>query len=121
MEIKKVEFGDIKHLSAKASKESVSISDTSKTLWFAAYVDNEIVGCAGIYEALPYHRLKGIWIMPEYRGKGIGKKLTEHRLEYCEDIFVGVEVYALHPKFYKERGFVEYGILRGATKLRRKP
>jgi len=45
---------------------------------------NKVVGCAGVKKLTDeIVEFKRMYILPEYRGKGLGKKLIEVRLECC--------------------------------------
>lgn len=79
--------------------------------YFVAEIDKEIVGCGGIN----YKKNKNIsmisWdiIHPEYQGKGIGKKILQHRINFVKKNYptykIIVRTSQLVFKFYEKQGF----------------
>ena len=57
----------------RANKEQVDISDAD--LWLAAVIDGGIVGVVGIKYGMHTDRIKGLFVPPEWRGRGIGTAL----------------------------------------------
>jgi ribosomal protein S18 acetylase RimI-like enzyme len=91
-----------------------------------AFSGPHLVGVAGFYvQARPKHRHKGMlwgmYVRPDYRAAGIGRKLVEAIIEHARrhvellQLFV-VSDNAPARRLYASLGFVEYGIERHATK-----
>ena len=107
--LKEVEYMGIKQFKSLASKERVSISNTNNTLWFQLLDQKELVGCCGLYLAKNKCRIKGDWILPQYRGKGFGEFITQCRLLIAKELeYDLIEVLTLHPHYYKKKGFTIY-------------
>jgi len=66
-----------------------TFSGVSKSGYFIAEIDGEIIGGCGIYPTknLPagYVELVKIYLKNEYRGKGIGKLLMNKSIEYANE------------------------------------
>jgi predicted GNAT family acetyltransferase len=119
--IKPVNFASIKPFAAAASRDRVSLSDTKGTEWFIGYDENDtIMVMAGLLKTPYGYRIKGVYVPPALRGKGLGLKITEHLLNICDERCANVEVFAYNDAFYLHLGFKAFGVLpNGATKLRR--
>lgn len=103
-------YDSIKHFKSAASKERVSISDTNNTLWFEiqkmTYMAPKTIGCCGLYLAKNKCRIKGDFILKEYRGQGFGDFLTECRKFIANHKkYKKIEVLTLHPHYYRKQGF----------------
>lgn len=97
--------------------------DPSEEAGFIDYLDNEledyfvvemegvIAGCGGINYEDDYKKAIISWdiIHPNYQGKGIGKKLTQHRInkvkENSKTELIIVRTSQLTDKFYQKMGF----------------
>ncbi len=65
------------------------------------------VGSATVYDE--HFAFCGLYIVaPEYRGKGYGLALTQHRLAYCGDRNVGIDGVLENVKIYQRIGYVPY-------------
>ena len=71
-----VSYTNVKSFASRGSKERVSISNTNNTIWFHITYKDNIVGVCALYLAKNKCRIKGDWIIPEYRGKGLGEFIT---------------------------------------------
>lgn len=74
--------------------EQIKNSDDS-TVFFVAKTEEKIVGYAGMYTVLDEGYVTNIGVMPNFRRKGIGKKLLENLLEYSAELkleFLSLEV-----------------------------
>lgn len=115
-------FADIMNLAGKAARERVSISNTSKTQWFTVHYDGKrIKACAGAM-AVPGagFRIKGVWVEPPMRGKGVGEALVDEIRKYADRRSAAfLEAFAYNADFYKRKGFIMIGTLpNGAAKMR---
>lgn len=118
MRINEVPYEEVKQFSSKASKERVSISNTNNTIWFQIYLLDELVGVCALYLAKKKCRIKGDWIYPTHRGKGIGEFLTEARLKIIKSFgYKDVEVLTLHPHYYAKKGFIIHKQVRKGVYL----
>lgn len=80
--INKIEFDIVKPLSSKAIKDKVCLKDTKTTVWFGAYDEKNLCGVAGSILKDGKGRIRGVFVLPEYRKLGIGSKLMEHIINY---------------------------------------
>lgn len=78
MEIKQIKDGKDFLRAHRANKEQVDISDAD--LWLAAINDYGSVGVIGIKYGLHTDRIKGLFVAPEWRGRGIGTALLMRAL-----------------------------------------
>jgi ribosomal protein S18 acetylase RimI-like enzyme len=78
---------------------------------YAVYHKNKLVGCGRLVgDGGLYVYLQDIIVHPDYRGKGIGKEITEALMGYidinCEkNTFIGLMAAADTVNFYKKFGF----------------
>lgn len=79
VEVKITTFEDIKHLVAKANKESVSVKKDDKTTYITAFLNGEIIGFVGYMEIKDAIRYKSDYVIPICRGKGIYHLLWDER------------------------------------------
>ena len=93
------------------SKKAIE-GDKNSHYWVAE--ENDIV--VGFCSALRKDgkdRIGAIYILPEYQGKGVGKKLIFEGIKWLggkKDIFIGVASYNNDAiKFYKSSGFINTG------------
>jgi GNAT superfamily N-acetyltransferase len=116
-----VPFWAVKPFAARAAKDHVSITDTKFTEWFVVRLDGVIVGIAAMMLVASGYRLKGAWVDPEHRGKGIGLALTEFRIRAIESRCAShIETLSLHPEFFEARGFRRERVMsNGAIRMRR--
>ena len=114
MNLKDVSYAFVHRYKKQAEREHVSVSNTKNTRWFAAFVDEEMVGFGAFILVGKVARVKGIYIFPEERGLGHGGRMTEAIFEEALNSGVGrLEAFALNPSFYEQRGW-----RRTATQLR---
>lgn len=83
-------------------------------VWFIGYyIDQELVGCNSCFMSSKEHlRSRGIYILPEHRGKGISKALFSKTLEIAETN--NAKLVWSYPRLdalpsYKAAGFEEIG------------
>ena len=113
MRIQETKFDDIKRFAGRASKERVAIKPTQNTMWFALSLNEVTVGCCALYLGKKKCRIKGDFILEQYRGRGLGKLSVESRLETAKKLgYKMIEVYTLHPKYYTSLGFTIHKELR---------
>jgi N-acetylglutamate synthase-like GNAT family acetyltransferase len=75
--IEKVNHNVIQKLSNKAKKDKVNLKDTETTQWFAIYGNDVLLGCAGTILKNGKGRIRGVFVLPEYRKLGLGSKLMQ--------------------------------------------
>ena len=123
MRIRSVNYEEVFPFYSKAAKERVSLKTSKETWWYGVVNENnEILGVAGLLKVKIGYRIKGVYVLPDYRNMGLGGQLTEHLIQFCENRFSLIEAFAYNPKYYEEKGFTRYGSLpNGAVKLRKKP
>ena len=82
---------EIEKLSFKYSKpEAVFREDEHKYL--VAKDDNKVIGYIGIEKILDEEHIINMAVHPDYRGKGIGKRLMQHVLNDEEVFFLEVRI-----------------------------
>jgi GNAT superfamily N-acetyltransferase len=86
-----------------AKKDSVFIKNTKNTEWFRYWE----LGCGGIYHmGRTRARLKSMYVLPEFRGQGIGLLLTEARIECCLEQGINtIEAHVYNPSCWVRKGF----------------
>jgi N-acetylglutamate synthase-like GNAT family acetyltransferase len=120
--IAEVPFAAVQPFASRASREHVSISNTRSTRWFAALAGGRIVGIAGLLKFATGLRVKGVWVDPDFRGKGIGNDLATRLIEVAEhECAPAIEAFAWRPDYYEGRGFERCGALpNGAIRVRKR-
>jgi len=87
-------------------KSKLQITDQQKT-WLA-FVQDEMIGSITISDNKDTCELSGLYIAPEYQGKGIGKRLYSLALEFSGTKNITLDIYQ-HNKntisIYKKWGF----------------
>ncbi len=99
-----------------AAREHVSISDTKRTRWFRLPRHE---GFCGLIETGQNVRVKGVFVHPEWRGRGFGTAMTEALIQIAQTgPYKAVEVLAYNPEWYEDHGFIRHNQLRnGAWRL----
>lgn len=91
----------------------------SNTVYVVAKFDNKVVGYIGFYNICGEAHINNIAVLPNYRGNGIGDKLLQFLIQYCEknDILAAtLEVRVsnvIAQRLYKKHGFNVEGIRKG--------
>lgn len=91
----------------RAARERVSLKDARATTWYSVTGR----GCAALMVLKGKARIKGVFVLKEYRGAGVGTALVD-RLETEAAALDGIkeiEVYAHNPGFYEARGYSVVG------------
>lgn len=72
-------YDEVAHLKDLAKKEDAHVYEgTTPIIWFKAVVDGVVVGSSGMLRASQKEaRLRGWYVLPEYRHRGIGRMLCE--------------------------------------------
>ena len=85
---------------------------------------NKVIGMCRVVIKDDRNQLLAIYILPEYQGRGIGKKLWAEAQKYfdpAKDIYVELAVYNKNAlEFYKKLGFADTGRRMMDEKLRMK-
>ena len=95
------------------SREQVKKSLAHHICSVAAFDGDEIIGIGRLIgDAAIYWCLVDIWVLPEYQGKGIGRKIVNWLIQYVKDnsikeTSVSVFLMSAHGKegFYEKLGF----------------
>lgn len=114
--LRRVDFETVAPLAREAARERVAVTNTAATTWLAVYDGARLVGCGGVLVTAGGQkaRVKGIYMKPELRGRGVGSVLTQTLLDIARNQGVTVwEAYAHAPAWYLRRGFT----LAGKTAL----
>nr|WP_283244279.1 ribosomal protein S18-alanine N-acetyltransferase [Wansuia hejianensis] len=94
----------------------IEIRENKLAKYIIAEFDKKIVGYGGIWLILNEGHITNIAVKKDYRGKGIGNKLVEGLIDYCEK--KDIENMTLEVRksnivaqnLYKKYGFVDFGI-----------
>jgi RimJ/RimL family protein N-acetyltransferase len=116
----KVAYSVIKPYANKAAKDHVSVNETKDTTWFAIDQTNDPFPFCALMQTSKGYRIKGVWVPPMQRGKGIGTQMTLKLMDYAENTLMAsrIEVFAYNPAFYERNGYKRFGSLpNGAIKL----
>ncbi len=85
----------------------------NKSRGWTAKVDNKIVGYSFARKNEDKNNIKSLYVLPDYQGQGIGKKLMEEMFKWFgTDKPIVLEVATYNKRaidFYKSFGFVEKG------------
>lgn len=96
----------------KKRAESMANEPEGHTLLLAREGD-KVAGLCRVVITDTENRLQAIYVLPEYQGKGIGKKLWEEakkRFDPAKDTYVAVATYNANAiEFYKKLGFEDTG------------
>lgn len=90
---------------------------------FVALDGENVIGVCRL-ETETENRIKVIYVLPEYQGKGIGRQLWENAKEYCDETketHVAVATFNTNAiAFYTKLGFVDTGTRFTEERLRMK-
>jgi len=82
--------------------------------FFVAFAGNSPVGCVGIHSmSAAVADLRRLWVLPEYRGNAVGKRLLQHCVAHCQGAVIETLVLDVLPSrtavidWYKRLGFEE--------------
>jgi len=106
-------------------KELPYLSNTPESIWFLAMSDSTLLGFGAIHPGKSSINLRNLYVYPEYRGKGIGKKLVEEWLNYAKKYplpittVVSVQGMKTVYKICQKMGFVETKRTKNYVFLRR--
>lgn len=108
------EFGydlEFEALIARLLSDFVMRNDPKERLWIVEY-KNRIVGSIGIFgENETTARLRLLFLHPDIRGKGLGKKLVKLATDYAEDagyssvVLMTEDILEAAGKIYKDQGY----------------
>ncbi|MBM7835801.1 ribosomal protein S18-alanine N-acetyltransferase [Clostridium sardiniense] len=116
------DLNGVYEVSSLSLKESWSLDSITKEISnkFARYIvckeENKVVGFAGAWLIASEGQITNVAVHPEYRGKGIGKKLMKSLIsslkqEDCNSITLEVrESNTVAKNLYKSFGFISEGI-----------
>lgn len=111
---------DAAKFAEQARAEKVTIDDSGQTIWYAFSKGNEVLGLLG-WDNWNW-RIRGVFVLPEHRGKGYGQQMTEQLIEIIGKFWKPrwIEVWAFNPEFYRPRGFEEIGSRHTGSTIMRK-
>ena len=124
MNIRKYKHSDKENVLALIRMNTPEYFAPEEELEFVLYLENEledyfvvedgveIVGCGGINYFVEEKKARIAWDMvhPEHQGKGIGKLLTQYRIDFIKEnsdvLIIVVRTSQLAQPFYKKLGFI---------------
>ncbi len=95
------------------------VTDNVAARYLVAENEGEIVGFAGAWVILDESHITNIAVRSDYRGQGIGKRLTQELLQYLSNLgaaYATLEVRrtnAVAQSLYKGLGFLKLGVRKG--------
>lgn len=96
----------------RSKKNIIENLDTMRT-WVLKDSENKIVGFCKVEKFAHYGEVDSMYVIPEHKGKGLGKKLMDKAFEWLgseQDIILKVVSYNSRAiEFYKKMGFKETG------------
>lgn len=105
--INEVPFAVVQGYATDAIREHVKIIDYGPQMrWFRILDGAVMVGCLGLLRVNGHTELKGVYIVPQMRGRGIGTQATEAALALVDG---PVEAAAINPSWYHAREFKTVG------------
>lgn len=122
--LRRVEYADVSPFKSAAARDHVSVSDTRETFWFL-YEDDAgaLIGFCGLLRTPLGGRVKGVWVKPEFRGRGHGTAMTVALIQQATEelFFLRLEALAHNPKFYEGMGWQRLGnpMPNGAVRVAR--
>lgn len=106
-------------------RELPYLSNTRESVWFLAFSKDELVGFGCINPGKTSVNFRNLYVYPEHRAKGIGRKLVDVRLDYAKKYdlpittVVSVQGMKTVYKICNEMGFVETKRTKNYVFLRR--
>lgn len=106
MDLLPVQFEVVKPFQYLAARDRVSVTETrsSPSRWFAVFGKDGIQGVCGLASMLgsSRRRIRGVWVRPECRGRGIGTFMVKELIQLVkEDPGAScIEACAINPRFY---------------------
>ena len=104
-----VSYEPVSHLRSRAARDRVVVTQTrSRSRWVVVRLDDgTIIGVGGlIFHRTGRARLKGLWVDPAHRKRGVMSALCAIRVEIAQEECVSmVEAFALSPGWYLANGF----------------
>jgi ribosomal protein S18 acetylase RimI-like enzyme len=127
-DIREAAFRIVQPFAGRAAREHVSISETRDTRWFVGVLrdaprdvpgEYAIAGVAGLLKFRSQLRIKGVWVAPTFRGRGLGNAFVEHFLAIAEDECApSIEAFVANVSYYQGLGFRQTSTLpNGAVKM----
>jgi RimJ/RimL family protein N-acetyltransferase len=122
-------FGSSHEEEAELSLESfrARVVTTGRSAIFGAFADNRLVGMAGFAASERVKKrhkgtLWGVFVMPEWRGRGLADRLIARVIEHADEHVVVLQVSVVTTnqrarQAYVRFGFVPYGIERQALRI----
>ena len=105
MEITKGEISDLENVRVFYKKCNYDGGAKKEDYVFLAKVDNKLVGAARLCPEMNVLVLRGMQVLPEFQGQGIGKKI----LKSCNSYLAKQSCYCIPQKylrsFYEQIGF----------------
>lgn len=83
MKIIKIDYVQIETYKSLVAKERVSLENPKEAVWFAAYIEEELVGFNCVVIKKQNARLKSDYVFKEFRNKGIYNLMFQYRIDYC--------------------------------------
>lgn len=103
-----IPYQQVKPWMGRAAKDGVCLKDTAGgTTWFGALDEQgALCGVAGATLKAGKGRIRGVFVLPEHRGKKIGSTLMDSVLEwFCEQNACYIDQLSSLPGWWIKRGW----------------
>ena len=78
--------------------------------YFVAEQDGKIIGYAGLWHVITEGHITNIAVLPEYRGKGVGKALVEQMIEFAKEMeMIAITLEVRISNYNAQRLYTSYG------------
>jgi GNAT superfamily N-acetyltransferase len=121
-QIREITFEAARPYASRAAREHVSIANTRDTRWYGGFDEaGTLVGVAGLLKLRSAVRIKGVWVAPSHRARGLGRAFVDHLIAIGDDeCSPAIEAYVWNPVFYEGLGFIQIGNLpNGAVRMKK--
>ncbi len=97
-------------LVAPAARDGIKVNELDGCEWVVATDAGHRVGVVGVHRygtRQRYARIRAVWLDPAHRGTGLGAYMTDFAiaLAAAHRGVVRLDVFAINPRFYLERGW----------------
>jgi N-acetylglutamate synthase-like GNAT family acetyltransferase len=107
MEVRQVDYQDIKQMLREAVRDLVTMQDTPYTIWLGGFVEDKIIGCAGVSFGQPATaHLRSLYVVAEHRHRGHGTVLLKEAIALARSKqSKAIKALVYRPAFYAPHGF----------------
>jgi GNAT superfamily N-acetyltransferase len=98
--VQRATYADVAPLAPAARREQgADIANLKRPIdWFTCTVDGQLAGCIGLLRLGKRGRIRGWYVVPAYRGRGLGKMLLAYALRHA--VTSGLKLVEMNTKLY---------------------